>query len=91
VRARIVGINADLRQGGSAYGRIGVLPVAAPGQSALRVLVVEATADKVMDEMKQFGGTGYQTSLSKEDEENMRKVLEHKSVSAAAGEMLELE
>jgi uncharacterized membrane protein len=62
-----------------------------PGQSALFVLVVEATPDKVLDEMQVFGGTVYQTSLSKEDEENLKKALEHENVSAAAGEMLELE
>ena len=62
-----------------------------PGQSALFVLVVEATTDKVLDEMKLFGCTVYQTSLSKEDEENLKQVLEHENVSAAAGEMLELE
>jgi uncharacterized membrane protein len=62
-----------------------------PGQSALFILVVEATPDKVLDEMKQFGGEVYQTSLSKEDEANLRKVLENENVSAAAGEMLELE
>ena len=62
-----------------------------PGQSALFVLVVEATSDKVLDEMKQFGGEVYQTSLSKEDEEYLKQVLEHENVSAAAEEMLELE
>ena len=62
-----------------------------PGQSALFILVVEATPDKVLDEMKQFGGTVYQTSLSKGDEANLKKVLEDENVSAAAGEMLELE
>jgi uncharacterized membrane protein len=61
------------------------------GQSALFVLVVEATADKVLDEMKQFGGTVFQTSLSKEDEENLKKALEHENISAAADEMVELE
>ena len=52
---------------------------------------MEATTEKVLDEMKLFGGTVYQTSLSKEDEENLKQVLEHENVSAAAGEMLELE
>jgi uncharacterized membrane protein len=62
-----------------------------PGQSALFMLVVEATEDKVLEEMSQFGGDVYQTSLSKEDEENLKKALEHGDVSAAADEMVELE
>jgi uncharacterized membrane protein len=60
------------------------------GGSALFLLVFEATTDKVLDEMKQFGGEVYQTSLSKEDEETLRKVLAHEDVSAAAEEALEL-
>ena len=62
-----------------------------PGQSALFMLVVEATQDKVMDAMSEFGGEVYQTSLSKEDEEKLKKALEHENVSAAADEMVELE
>ena len=62
-----------------------------PGQSALFILVIEATTDKVTDEMKQFGGTVYQTSLSKDDEAALKKALENEDVNAAAGEMLELE
>jgi uncharacterized membrane protein len=62
-----------------------------PGQSALFMLVVEATADKVMEAMSEFGGEVYQTSLSKEDEEKLKKALEHEHVSAAADEMVELE
>ena len=62
-----------------------------PGQSALFMLVIEATEDKVLDEMRQFGGDVYQTSLSKEDEAKLQKALEHKDVSAAADEMVELD
>lgn len=61
-----------------------------PGQSALFVLVEEATTDKVLDEMKGFGGTVFRTSLSKEDEEKLQKALKHDKVSDAAGEMVEL-
>ena len=61
------------------------------GQSALFMLIVEATQDKVMDAMSEFGGEVYQTSLSKEDEEKLKKALEHENVSAAADEMVELE
>ena len=62
-----------------------------PGQSALFMLIVEATQDKVMDAMSEFGGEVYQTSLTKDDEEKLKKALEHENVSAAADEMVELE
>jgi uncharacterized membrane protein len=61
------------------------------GQSALFMLVVEATTDKVLDAMSKFGGKVYQTSLSNEDEERLRKALEHDKVSDAADEMVELD
>lgn len=61
------------------------------GESALFMLVVEATQDKVLAEMSEFGGEVYQTSLSKEDEEKLKKALEHEHVSAAVDEMVELE
>ena len=61
------------------------------GQSALFMLVVEATQDKVLDAMSKFGGEVYQTSLSSEDEEKLKKALEHENVGAAADEMVELE
>lgn len=62
-----------------------------PGGSALFIMVVEATPDKVLPELEKFGGEVYQTSLSKEDEEKLKKALEHKDVSAAADEMVDLE
>lgn len=62
-----------------------------PGGSALFMLVAKATPDKVLPELQKFGGTVYQTSLSTEDEENLKKALEHDQVSASADEMLELE
>lgn len=61
------------------------------GQSALFMLVVEATQDKVLDALSKFGGDVYQTSLSNEDEEKLKKALEHDNVKAAADEMVELE
>ena len=61
------------------------------GQSALFMLVVEATTDKVLDEMSKFGGKVYQTSLSHEDEEKLKKALEHENVSGAADEMVDLD
>ena len=60
-----------------------------PGESALFILVIEATADKVLPEMAKFGGTVYQTSLSKEDEETLKQALEHDQISDAAMESLD--
>jgi uncharacterized membrane protein len=49
-----------------------------PGSSALILLVKKVTADKVLDGLKQFAGRGrvFQTSLSKDDEQSLREVLE---------------
>jgi uncharacterized membrane protein len=49
-----------------------------PGSSALFVLVRRATADKVLEGLKPFAGNGkvFQTSLSKDNEEALRKALE---------------
>ena len=49
-----------------------------PGSSGLFVLVRRATADKVLEGLKAFAGKGkvFQTSLSKDDEETLRKSLE---------------
>ena len=62
-----------------------------PGGAALFVLVIRATPDKVLEQMKQFGGEVYQTSLSNEDEEKLKKALEHKDVKNAADDTLDLE
>ncbi|MEA2078719.1 MAG: DUF1269 domain-containing protein, partial [Pseudomonadota bacterium] len=62
-----------------------------PGQSALFILVVEATADKVLPEMAKFGGKVFQTSLSNEDEALLKEALENDQVSAVAEETLALE
>ncbi len=49
-----------------------------PGNSALFVLVKKVTADKVLEGMKDFAGKGklFQTSLSTDDEDALRAVLE---------------
>ena len=62
-----------------------------PGDSALFLLVVDVTPDKVMPELVKFGGTVYQTSLSKEAEANFQKALENEHVNEAVGDMLDLE
>jgi uncharacterized membrane protein len=62
-----------------------------PGGSALFMLIVKATPDKVLEEMKKFGGEVYQTSLSNEDEEKLKRALEQPQVKDAADDMLELE
>ena len=46
-----------------------------PGTSALCVLVREATRDKVEEKLKGFGGKVLKTSLSKDDEEELQKIL----------------
>ena len=62
-----------------------------PGQAALFMLVISVTPDKVLPEMEKLGGTVFQTSLSQEAEDQLRKALEHDQVSEAAGDALELE
>jgi uncharacterized membrane protein len=47
-----------------------------PGSSALFVLVRRATLDKVLPELRPFGGTILRTSLSHEQEERLRKALQ---------------
>jgi uncharacterized membrane protein len=49
-----------------------------PGSSVLFVLVRRATADKVLEGLKPFAGKGklFHTSLSKDDEAALRKVIE---------------
>lgn len=47
-----------------------------PGTSALFVLVRKATPDKVLEGLKKFKGTVIQTSLTKDKEEELQKVLE---------------
>ena len=47
-----------------------------PGTSALFVLVRKSTPDKVLEGIKSFKGTVIQTSLTKDKEDELRKVLE---------------
>lgn len=47
-----------------------------PGTSALFVLVLKATPDKVLAELSHFGGKVLQTSLSKEDEAKLQAALD---------------
>ena len=49
-----------------------------PGSSALFVLVRKATTDKVLEGLKPFAGKGkvFRTSLSKDNEDALRAVLE---------------
>jgi uncharacterized membrane protein len=46
-----------------------------PGHAALCVLVRRATPDKVLEEIKGFGGTVLKTSLSHEDEAKLQTAL----------------
>jgi uncharacterized membrane protein len=47
-----------------------------PGSSALFVLVRRATPDKVLPELRPFGGTVLRTSLPNEQEERLRQALQ---------------
>ena len=62
-----------------------------PGGSALFMLVIKATPDKVLAEMQTFGGDVYQTSLSEEDEDKLKQALAQPQVKDSADDMLELE
>jgi uncharacterized membrane protein len=52
-----------------------------PGTSALFVLVRRATLDKVLPELRPFGGKVIHTSLSQEQEARLRRVLEDVAVA----------
>ena len=58
-----------------------------PGSAALCVLIRSMTADKVIDEIKQFGGELINTNLSHDDETKLRDALatakQHASAAAA--------
>lgn len=53
-----------------------------PGSAALCVLIRQMTADKVLDEIKPFGGTVIQTNLSHESEAKLREALAAASPAA---------
>ena len=53
-----------------------------PGTSALFVLVRRVTLDKVLPELRPFGGRIVHTSLSTEQEARLRQALEHLHVSS---------
>lgn len=54
------------------------------GRSALFVLLQDATYDKVLDKIKDLRGEVIQTSLTKENEEELKAVLEPESASATS-------
>lgn len=55
-----------------------------PGTSALFVLVRKATPDKVVEELKKYGGTVLKTSLTHEQEGKLRAALEEAKAAASA-------
>jgi uncharacterized membrane protein len=55
-----------------------------PGTSALFVLVRKVTPDKVLEEIKKYGGTVLHTTLSHEKETNLQAALDE--AKAAAGD-----
>ena len=54
-----------------------------PGTSALFVLVWSATPDRVHEEIKKYGGTVLQTSLSHEDEAKLQAALDEAKAAEA--------
>ena len=50
------------------------------GNSALFLLVVSATWDKVEDELQKFDAKVYKTSLSKEDEAKLKAAFHHEKI-----------
>jgi uncharacterized membrane protein len=54
-----------------------------PGHTALCVLVRRVTPDKVLEEIKGFGGTVLKTSLSHEDEAKLQAALSSVKATAA--------
>ncbi|MEV0649875.1 DUF1269 domain-containing protein [Phytomonospora sp. NPDC050363] len=58
-----------------------------PGGAALVVLVRDATQDKILDRLGQYGGKLVHTSLDNEAEENLRNAIESRQneVNAQAG------
>lgn len=52
------------------------------GTSALFLLVRKATPDKVLEELRPYGGRVLQTSLSKSDEASLKAALEKAKVEA---------
>ncbi len=54
------------------------------------ILAVQATPDKVIEELRQYGGHVARTSLSEEDEAALRQAIEHPDVKAGAEDHLEL-
>src|SRR5215475_2152497 len=55
-----------------------------PGTAALCVLIRQMTPDKVVEEIKKFGGTLIQTNLCNENEAKLREALAAAQKSAAA-------
>ena len=53
-----------------------------PGNSALFLLVVSATEDKVLDELKDFNATVLKTSLSNEGEAKLREAFGAEDIEA---------
>jgi uncharacterized membrane protein len=55
-----------------------------PNTSVLFVLIRKATPDKVLEEVRKFGGTVLQTSLSHEDETKLQAALQAAQKAAPA-------
>ena len=62
-----------------------------PGGTAVFMLVIKSTKNKVIEDLQQFGGQVYQTNLSQEDEDLLKQALQHDQVKAAVHETLDLD
>ena len=51
-----------------------------PNSSAIFVLIRKATLDRVIDELKPYGGKLLHTSLSKKDEQKLKEAIENSSI-----------
>jgi uncharacterized membrane protein len=55
------------------------------------MLVTEATGEKVLDSLEEFGGKLYQTSFSHEDQQKIHKALENEKLREAAVKSTDLD
>jgi uncharacterized membrane protein len=53
-----------------------------PNSSAIFVLIRRATVDRVIDELRPYGGKLLHTSLSKDDERKLKEAIEEAAVTA---------
>jgi uncharacterized membrane protein len=75
VTGALMGKGLDLGMDENFRNKVGDL-VKEPGSSALMFVARKMTPDKVLEELKPYGGTVLRTSLSHDDEEKLVKALQ---------------